>query len=68
MGCSYKFYQTYANGYIFGKHQVVIGHYNNDCILNPQNVGIDTYRHGYILDASDSIVGTYHNGVWRMKK
>lgn len=67
IGCSYNFYQTYANGFIFNTQREMIGTYRNGYILVQHGEVIGNYRNGYILNLKDSVIGTYENGYYKLK-
>ena len=54
--------QTYRNGYIMDKNNVVVGYYSNGHILDLEKNIIGYYANGYIYDTRHEVIGNYVNG------
>ena len=53
--CAAVHLQTYRNGYIMDKNNVVVGYYSNGHVLG-------YYANGYIYDTRHEVIGNYVNG------
>ena len=54
--------QTYRNGYIMDKNNVVVGYYSNGHVLDSEKNIIGYYANGYIYDTRHEVIGNYVNG------
>ena len=54
--------QTYRNGYIMDKNNVVVGYYSNGHVLDLEKNIIGYYANGYIYDTRHEVIGNYVNG------
>lgn len=60
--CAAVHLQTYRNGYIMDKNNVVVGYYWNGYLLDLEKNIIGYYANGYIYDTRHEVIGNYVNG------
>ena len=60
--CAAVHLQTYRNGYIMDKNNVVVGYYSNGHVLDFEKNIVGYYANGYIYDTRHEVIGNYVNG------